>query len=49
MSDSKKRFNNIIAITIALLISFSAICKVKDDNINQNMQLNQANKIDDWG
>jgi hypothetical protein len=37
-----------VAVTVALLATFMGICKVKDDNINQNMQLAQADKIDHW-
>src|ERR1043166_9721345 len=47
----KKRdvLNNWIAITIALLASCMGICKIKDDNIVQDMQRAQADKIDHWG
>lgn len=44
----KDRLNAMIAVTIALLASFLGICKVKADNINQAMQLCQADKIDHW-
>ncbi len=40
--------NTWVAITIALLSTFMAICKVKDDNIVQAMQQAQADKIDHW-
>ena len=43
------RLNIAVAVTVALLATFMGICKVKDDNINQNMQLAQADKIDHWG
>ena len=42
------RLNAAVAVTVALLATFMGICKVKDDNINQNMQLAQADKIDHW-
>ena len=42
------RLNTWVAITIALLSTFMAICKVKDDNIVQAMQQAQADKIDHW-
>ena len=42
------RLNAAVAVTVALLATFMGICKVKDDNINQNMQLAQAEKIDHW-
>jgi hypothetical protein len=43
-----KRLNMLVAITVAILATFMGICKVKDDNIVQNMQQAQANKIDHW-
>jgi hypothetical protein len=45
----QSRLNIAVAVTVALLATFMGICKVKDDNINQNMQLAQADKIDHWG
>jgi hypothetical protein len=42
------RLNAVVAVTVALLATFMGICKVKDDNINQNMQQAQADKIDHW-
>lgn len=45
----KDRLNTLVAITIALLATFSGLCKVKDDNIVQAMQQAQADKIDHWG
>ncbi len=46
---SLRRLNACVAISVALLATFMAICKVKDDNIVQAMQQAQADKIDDWG
>lgn len=43
-----RKLNACVAITIALLATFMAICKVKDDNIVQAMQQSQANKLDHW-
>lgn len=43
-----RKLNATVAITVALLATFMAICKVKDDNINQNMQQAQANRVDHW-
>lgn len=37
-----------MAITVALLATFTGICKVKDDNIVQAMQQAQADKLDHW-
>ena len=42
------RLNGWVAITVALLATFMAVCKVKDDNICQAMQQAQADKIDHW-
>lgn len=42
------RLNTSFAVTIALLATFTGICKVKDDNIVQGMQQAQADKIDHW-
>ncbi|OUL23022.1 hypothetical protein BV378_24375 [Nostoc sp. RF31YmG] len=44
----KSRLNSAVAIAVALITTFMAICKVKDDNLVQAMQQAQANKIDDW-
>jgi hypothetical protein len=37
-----------VAITVALVATFLAICKVKDDNIVQAMQQAQADRLDHW-
>lgn len=42
------RLNSFVAVSIALLVTFMGVCKVKDDNIVQAMQQAQANKIDNW-
>ncbi len=48
-ADPRERsLNNWVAITIALLASFMAVCKVKDDNIVQAMQQAQADRNDHW-
>jgi hypothetical protein len=44
----ERMLNNLVAITIALLASFMAVCKVKDDNIVQAMQQAQADRNDHW-
>ena len=41
--------NGTVALAVALLSTFLAICTVKDDNIVQAMQSAQAEKIDQWG
>jgi hypothetical protein len=52
-ADSKQsavnaRLNTYVALTVALLATFVGICKVKDDNIVQEMQQAQADKLDHW-
>lgn len=42
------RLNAVVAVTVAILATFTGICKVKDDNIVQAMQQAQADKIDHW-
>src|SRR5213595_963021 len=42
------RLNTWVAITVAILATFMGICKVKDDNIVQAMQQDQAKSIDTW-
>ena len=48
--EQKSRFslNTLVAITVALLATFMAICNVKDSNIGQAMQQAQATKIDNY-
>jgi len=43
-----RRLNAVVAISVAILATFTGICKVKDDNIVQAMQQAQADKIDHW-
>lgn len=45
---SRDRFNNMIAIAVAIVSGFMAVSKVKDDNIVQGMQKAQAEKVDYW-
>jgi hypothetical protein len=44
----ENRLNTWVAITVALLATFMAICEVKDDNVVQGMMQAQADKIDNW-
>ena len=44
----KSRLNAWVAVTVAILATFLGICKVKDDNIVQKMQQDQAKSIDSW-
>lgn len=43
------RLNTWVALTVAVLATFMAVCKVKDDNIVQAMQQAQADRVDHWG
>ncbi|HIV73163.1 MAG TPA: DUF4337 domain-containing protein [Candidatus Aquabacterium excrementipullorum] len=45
----KSWINPAVGVTVALLATFTGICKVKDDNIVQAMQQAQADKVDHWG
>src|SRR5215510_133328 len=42
------RLSTLVAVTVALLATFLGVCKVKDDNIVQEMQQAQADKLDNW-
>lgn len=46
--DSRDRFNNLIAIAVAIVSAFMAVSAVKDDNIVQGMQKAQTEKVDFW-
>ena len=41
--------NTWVALTVAILATFMAVCQIKDNNICQAMQQAQADKIDHWG
>lgn len=45
---NRDRFNNAIAVAVALVSAFMAIAKIKDDNIVQAMQKAQAESVDYW-
>jgi hypothetical protein len=42
------RLNTWVALTVAILATFMAVCKIKDDNICQAMQQAQADRVDHW-
>jgi hypothetical protein len=44
----RSRLNTRVALTVALLATFTGVCKVKDDNIVQAMQQAQSDHVDDW-
>ena len=45
---SESKLNTWVAITVALLATFTGICQIKDNNIGQGMQQAQADQIDHW-
>src|SRR5438309_7863041 len=47
--DSRDRFNNWIAVSVAILAAFMAVTKVKDDNIVQAMLQAKSDAVDTWG
>ena len=47
-SDAKERINNFVAITVAVLVAFMAITKVKDDNICQVMVKEKSEEVNTW-
>lgn len=40
--------NTWVALSVALLATFTGICQIKDSNIGQGMQQAQADKVDHW-
>lgn len=46
--EPKDRLNNIIAVAVAVLASFMAVTKVKDDNIVQAMLQAKSDAVDAW-
>ncbi|HLZ78516.1 MAG TPA: DUF4337 family protein [Sphingomonas sp.] len=44
-----RRLNRMVATTVVILSVMMAVSKIKDDNIVQAMQADQASKIDLWG
>jgi hypothetical protein len=45
---SESRFNGYIALFVAVVATFMALCNVKDGNVVQAMQQSQAKAIDQW-
>jgi uncharacterized protein DUF4337 len=42
------RFNAVIAVLVALIATFMAVCNIKDGNIVQSMSQQQAKAVDSW-
>ena len=47
-SGGSDRFNNTVAIIVALISAFMAVSKIKDDNVVQAIQRAQALTVDSW-
>src|SRR5436853_5105038 len=47
-SNARDRFNNWVAIAVALFAAFMAVTKVKDDNIVQAMLQAKSDAVDTW-
>jgi hypothetical protein len=47
-SEAKNRFNNWVAMSVAIIAVFMAITKVKDDNIVQAMLQAKSDAVDSW-
>ncbi|PYQ62840.1 MAG: DUF4337 domain-containing protein [Acidobacteria bacterium] len=45
---SHDALNNLIAVLVALLATFMALCNIKDGNIVQAMSQDQAKAVDQW-
>src|ERR1700742_382494 len=42
------RLNSLIAVMVAVTATFMALCNVKDGNIGQAMEQDQASAVDAW-
>src|SRR5499427_10985422 len=40
--------NSLVAVSVAIVATFIALCNVKDGNIVQAMEQAQANGVDEW-
>jgi len=47
-NEGKSRLNNIVALTVVLLVTFMGLARLKSENIAMAMQKAQADKIDNW-
>ena len=47
-STSRDRLNTLVAVFVALLATFMAVTKVKDDNIVQAMLQAKSDAVDTW-
>jgi hypothetical protein len=47
-AESHDALNNLIAVLVALLATFMALCNIKDGNIVQAMSQDQSKAVDQW-
>ena len=47
-AESRDTLNNVIALLVALLATFMALCNIKDGNIVQAMSQDQSKAVDQW-
>ena len=47
-AESRDALNSLIAVLVALLATFMALCNIKDGNIVQAMSQDQAKAVDQW-
>jgi len=47
-SESDRRFNNLIAISIAFVATFMALSAIKSGNLDKAISQTQAERIDNW-
>lgn len=47
-SEEKNALNNKVAVAVAIISVFMAVCKVKDDNIVQAMLQAKSDQVDTW-
>ena len=45
---AESRLNGFIALFVAVVATFMALCSVKDGNVVQDMQQSQARQVDQW-
>jgi hypothetical protein len=46
--ERKDKLNNVVAITVTLLVAFMAVCRLFDNNIVLTMQQVQISRLDHW-
>jgi hypothetical protein len=46
--ESKDSLNSVIALLVAVIATFMAVCNIKDGNIVQTMSQQQAKAVDQW-